>query len=113
MADHLEAYPRVLGLHVLTSTVVVDTSYDNDSGHWTILLRRGDGTVLTVNAQHLILATGVDTLAGSEPNVPDIPNASQFSGQTMHSTEFVNGKAWSGKKAIVVGAGCSGEALRC
>ena len=111
VADHLEAYPRTLGLHVLTSTVVVDTRYNDDSGNWTILLRRGDGSELTVNSQHLIFATGIESLAGSQPKIPDISNASQFKGKTMHSTKFVNGQAWSGKKTIVIGAGCSGETL--
>lgn len=111
VADHLEAYPKVLGLHVLTSTVVVDTRYDHDSGTWTLQVCREDKDVFTVQTRHLVLATGIDTLAGSEPKIPNIPGASQFEGEFMHSTEFVNGKASSGKKAIVIGAGCSGETL--
>ncbi|KAF8486518.1 hypothetical protein JB92DRAFT_3085585 [Gautieria morchelliformis] len=109
VADHLEAYPRVLGLHVLTSTVVLDTRYDSESGAWTVRVRQSDGEVLTFKPQHLVLATGVDNLAGSVPKIPNIPNANQFQGKTLHFTEFINGKVWAGKKAIVIGAGCSGH----
>ena len=111
VADHMEAYPRVLGLHVLTSTSIVDTQYDSDSGTWTLRICQGKGEVYTVQTQHLVLATGVDTLAGSGPKVPEMPRASVFMGTTMHSTEFKNGQGWTGKKAIVIGAGCSGERI--
>lgn len=109
VADHIEAYPRILGLHVLTSTVVVDTCYHDVSRTWLLRVRQGDRNILTITCQHLVIATGVDTLAGSRARIPEIPRAGEFRGKTMHSTEFTNGKGWSGKKAIVIGAGCSGE----
>ncbi|KAF8581239.1 putative dimethylaniline monooxygenase (N-oxide-forming), partial [Ramaria rubella] len=110
VADHMEAYPQVLGLCVLTSANVVRTTYhDGNKGIWTLLIRLGNGSIVTVQAKHIVVASGVDTLAGSEPRVPDIPKSSVFTGKTLHSTQFDNGKEWAGKKTVVIGAGCSGH----
>jgi cation diffusion facilitator CzcD-associated flavoprotein CzcO len=55
--------------------------------------------------RHIVMATGVSGI----PNRPDIPGLENFTGTIMHSSQYEDGEAWNGKKAIVIGTGNSGH----
>jgi putative flavoprotein involved in K+ transport len=51
------------------------------------------------------MATGVSGI----PNRPEIAGLKNFTGAIMHSSQYEDGEAWNGKKAIVIGTGNSGH----
>ncbi|KAJ7310851.1 tryptophan dimethylallyltransferase-domain-containing protein [Mycena albidolilacea] len=111
VADHLERYPQILRLDVLTSTETVHADYNEGKKTWTIRLQHKDGSQFTLSASHLVVATGVDILGGQKPKMPQPPVLSNFRGQAMHSTAVRDVRQWIGKRVVVFGAGCSGHDL--
>jgi cation diffusion facilitator CzcD-associated flavoprotein CzcO len=51
------------------------------------------------------MATG----ASGIPNLPDIPSLKNFAGTVLHASQYQDGEAWRGKRAIVIGTGTSGH----
>jgi putative flavoprotein involved in K+ transport len=52
-----------------------------------------------------VLATGVSGI----PNLHDIASLADFRGKVLHSSQYTDGEAWRGKRAIVIGTGNSGH----
>ena len=59
----------------------------------------------TMHPRHVVMATGVSGI----PNLPDIPTLRNFAGTVLHSSQYEDGEAWSGKRALVIGTGNSGH----
>jgi cation diffusion facilitator CzcD-associated flavoprotein CzcO len=70
-----------------------------------VVLRRPDGTERTMHPRHIVMATGVSGI----PNRPEIAGLENFAGAVLHSSQYEDGEAWNGKKAIVIGTGNSGH----
>jgi putative flavoprotein involved in K+ transport len=104
LADWLESYASIMELNVWTGTELVASERDGEAGRWTVTLRRTDGSERVVHPHHVVLATGV---SGTEPNVPVLHGAEQFTGTLCHSSGFGGGAAFAGRKAVVVGSGNS------
>ncbi|EJD54580.1 putative dimethylaniline monooxygenase (N-oxide-forming) [Auricularia subglabra TFB-10046 SS5] len=109
LADELESYPHKLDLEVWTSTAVTSATYDAVSRTWRVELATEEAKERTVFPRHIVVATGIGTLSTLTPRVPDVAGQAQFSGTTMHSSQYRNGQNWAGKTAVVVGAACSGQ----
>src|SRR5262249_17756315 len=58
-----------------------------------------------MHPRHVVLATGVSGI----PIIPDIPTLKRFAGTVLHSSQYQDGDAWRGKRAIVIGSGNSGH----
>ncbi len=43
------------------------------------------------------------------PSLPDIPSLRNFAGTVLHSSQYQDGEAWKGKRALVIGTGNSGH----
>src|SRR5439155_14354988 len=69
------------------------------------VLRRTDGSKRVLHPRHVVMATGVSGI----PNLPDIPSLKNFAGTVLHSSQYEDGAAWRGKKALVIGTGNSGH----
>ncbi len=94
-------------LNVWTKTEFLDAAYDVAAQEWTARLRRGDGTVRTVRATHLVLASGGTSAI---PNRPALTGLGSFTGTVLHSSEFSGGADYGcGRQALVVGTGTSGH----
>jgi cation diffusion facilitator CzcD-associated flavoprotein CzcO len=106
LAGWLEAYAEFMELNVWTSTRLVGADYDPGAKTWHARLRTADGSERTITVPHLVMATG--SVAGA-PVRPKLPGLADFAGEVMHSSEFVSGRAYAGKRAIVVGTGNSGH----
>lgn len=65
----------------------------SESGHW--------------DAKAVVSATGT----WSNPNIPTYPGAELFRGQQLHSADYVEPQAFSGKRVLVVGGGNSGAQI--
>lgn len=105
LANWFEAYVDAMELNFWTGTELEGGAYDMAKGHWTVTLRRADGSKRTMHARHVIMATGVSGI----PYVPDIPTLNNFKGTLLHSSRYEDGESWQGKHAIVIGTGNSGH----
>lgn len=73
VAEHLEEYPRILGLDVRTDTAVTRTDYDELNKTWSVWYKDRDGSEFSLRSNHLVVATGVDILGGLKPKIPQLP----------------------------------------
>jgi putative flavoprotein involved in K+ transport len=105
LAAWFEAYVESLELNCWTATEFAGGSYDETAGRWTVALRRPDGTTREMHPRHVVMATGVSGI----PILPDIPTLSRFAGTVLHSSQYQDGDAWRGKRAIIIGSGNSGH----
>ena len=105
LANWFEAYVESMELNYWTGTEFESGSYDEAAGRWSVVLRRADGSQRTMHPRHVVLATGVSGI----PNLPDIPSLKNFAGTVLHSSQYDDGEAWKGKKALVIGTGNSGH----
>jgi putative flavoprotein involved in K+ transport len=105
LANWFESYVDAMELNFWTDTALEHGDYDAAKGHWSVVLRRGDGTTRTMHPRHIVMATGVSGIA----NVPEIPALKNFTGKVLHSSQYQDGEHWEGKRAIVIGTGNSGH----
>lgn len=105
LAGWFEAYVESMELNYWTATEFEGGSYDDNARHWTVTVRRADGTQRTMRPRHIIMATGVSGI----PSRPDIPSLKTFAGTMLHSSQYTDGEDWKGKRAIVIGTGNSGH----
>jgi putative flavoprotein involved in K+ transport len=106
LGDWLESYASTLELNVWTGTEILDGSYDEAAGLWSVRVRRADGTERTLRPAHVVQATGVH----GKPSEVRFPGDETFKGTLIHSSQYNDAKGWpAGTKAIVVGAGNSGH----
>ncbi|MDD1529175.1 monooxygenase [Bradyrhizobium sp. WBOS7] len=105
LANWFEAYVDAMELNFWTGTEFEGGAYDEANGHWTVTLRRADGSKRTMHPRHVIMATGVSGIA----NIPEIPSLTNFKGTLLHSSRYEDGESWAGKRAIVIGTGNSGH----
>src|ERR1700726_4091620 len=105
LANWFEAYVDAMELNYWTGTEFESGAYDEVEGRWSVVLRRADGTTREMHPRHVVMATGVSGI----PNLPDIPGLKNFAGTVLHSSQYGDGEAWQGKKALVIGTGNSGH----
>jgi cation diffusion facilitator CzcD-associated flavoprotein CzcO len=105
LANWFEAYVESMELNFWTGTGFERGVYRDAEGRWSVVLRRADGTERTMHPRHIVMATGVSGI----PNRPEIGGLKNFTGAIMHSSQYEDGEAWNGKKAIVIGTGNSGH----
>jgi cation diffusion facilitator CzcD-associated flavoprotein CzcO len=105
LAGWFESYAENMELNCWTGTGFEGASYDAATGRWSVTLRRGDGTTREMHPRHIVMATG----ASGIPNLPDIPSLKNFAGTVLHASQYQDGEAWRGKRAIVIGTGTSGH----
>lgn len=106
LAAWLEAYAETMELNVWTSTEMLDASYDEEAGTWTVVVKRGDQPARTMTVPHVVMAVGGVT---GVPKVPNMPGIDSFAGDVIHSSRFGSGIPYAGRNAIVVGTGTSGH----
>jgi len=105
LASWFEAYVEAMELNYWTATEFAGGEYDEREGRWIVVLRRADGTKREMRPRHVVMATGASDI----PNLPDIPTLRDFTGKVLHSSEYDDGEAWKGKRALVIGTGNSGH----
>lgn len=105
LAGWFEAYVESLELNYWPGTELERGHYDERSRRWTVMLRGADGARREMHPRHVVMATGVSGI----PHVPEIPSLRAFGGQVLHSSQYGDGDAWTGKTAIVIGTGNSGH----
>jgi cation diffusion facilitator CzcD-associated flavoprotein CzcO len=105
IAGWFESYVDSMELNYWTATEFAGGMYDEKAQRWSVALRGADGTTREMRPRHIVMATG----ASGIPNRPDIPTLSNFAGTVLHASEYDEGDAWQGKRALVIGSGNSGH----
>jgi len=105
LANWFEAYVEALELNYWTATTLESGAYDAEAGAWEVSLRLADGGTRIMRPRHLVMATGVSAI----PIEPALPGLEDFAGTVLHSGAYTDGKAWKGKRALVIGTGNSGH----
>jgi len=105
IAGWFEAYVDSMELNYWTSTTFEGGSYDDVAGRWSVTLRNAGGAARKMRPRHIVMATG---LSGA-PSIPHIPTLAKFAGTVLHSSQYDEGDAWKGKRALVIGSGNSGH----
>ncbi|CAI6059715.1 unnamed protein product, partial [Clonostachys chloroleuca] len=108
LADWFEAYASIMELNVWTSTTIESAEYSEETKSWTVRIIRGDGPVIVLCPQHIILATG----HSGEPLVPKFNGQDTFRGIVYHTSQHQDAShepSVKGKKVVVVGSGNSGH----
>ncbi len=106
LAAWFEAYAESMELNVWSGTEFESGAYDEKAGRW--IDRAAPGrrhASATMHPRHVIMATGLSGM----PVVPDIPTLQNFRGTVLHSTQYEDGEAWKGKRALIIGTGNSGH----
>jgi cation diffusion facilitator CzcD-associated flavoprotein CzcO len=94
--SYLEHYAKIFNIRPVFNQQV--TSIHKENGLWKVLSAGGNYT-----ADHVIVASGYNR----KPYLPSWPDMEQFSGQILHSSEYKNGKPFTGKQVLVIGFGNS------
>ena len=105
LAAWFEAYVESMELNYWTGTELLGGRYDEAAQRWTVKLSLPDGGARTMHPRHIVMATGISGI----PSRPDIPTLQNFRGTILHSSQYEDGEAWKGKKALVIGSGNSGH----
>jgi cation diffusion facilitator CzcD-associated flavoprotein CzcO len=105
LANWFESYAEAMELNYWTGAEFTGGSYDEENERWSVSVRRADGSTRELHPRHVVLATGVSGI----PNIPDIAHLKDFSGCVLHSSQYEDGEAWEGKRALVIGTGNSGH----
>ncbi|MCO5604414.1 hypothetical protein L7F22_058579 [Adiantum nelumboides] len=116
--DYLDAYAHEGGVAPHFSENVLQAWFDDREGRWYVLtsgIGSGELHSRLYGAPCLVVASGEN----AEPILPAasgatdsanccLPDLHQFSGKTLHSSQYKNGQSFSGQRVLVVGCGNSG-----
>jgi putative flavoprotein involved in K+ transport len=105
LAGWFESYVEAMELNYWPGTEFEGGAYDVAAKRWSVVMRTADGKKRTMHPRHVVMATGVSGI----PNLPEIPALRGFRGSVLHSSEYQDGAAWKGKRALVIGTGNSGH----
>src|SRR5688572_9522262 len=105
LASWFEAYAESMELNYWTGTELLSGRYDQTAQRWTVKLRGPDGSERAMHPRHVVMATGLSGI----PARPDIPTLQNFRGAILHSSQYEDGEAWNGKRALIIGSGNSGH----
>jgi hypothetical protein len=86
MGDWLEMYVKVMGLTYWTGSEAFSAQFDDAEKRWTVNVLR-NGVESTLHPAHLVFATG----AYGPPKWLDLPGASDFQGEILHSSQYSDG----------------------
>ena len=75
--------------------------YDEAAANGLRTVRPADGTERVLRPRHIVFANGI---VGA-PKVPELPGLEDFKGEVLHTHGYMEGAAWKGKNALVLGAG--------
>ncbi|KAL5705485.1 indole-3-pyruvate monooxygenase [Ranunculus cassubicifolius] len=84
---------------------VESASYDVNTKKWRVTVKNTVSSATEVYiAEFLVVATGEN----SKGFIPAFPGLDDFSGESIHSSEYKSGSKYQGKDVLVVGSGNSG-----
>lgn len=100
-----ETYAQVMEINHWTNTEFTHGEWDENAKEWVATLKLADGGERVMRPRHIVFANGVS----SYPLPAQLPGLDDFKGDVLHSEGFDSGAPYSGKKALVIGTGSSGN----
>jgi putative flavoprotein involved in K+ transport len=100
MGDWLEMYARVMELNYWASSECLSARHAD--GEWILRVARA-GSERELRCRQLVFATG----AYGPPREPSLPGAGSFAGEQCHSSRYVSGASFAGRRAVVIGSNSS------
>jgi putative flavoprotein involved in K+ transport len=100
LLEYFRAYVERHGLEVRTGVQV--TRIEQDGTGWRVETAQGP-----IRAERVIVATGYN----GAPFIPEWPGREGFTGELIHSAEYVNAAPFRDRDVLVVGAGNSGAEI--
>ncbi|KZT03173.1 FAD/NAD-P-binding domain-containing protein [Laetiporus sulphureus 93-53] len=103
LANWLAQYAVSQDLVVWTSSSIMAhprPTYESVSKTWTVVIDR-DGAPVEIHPIHIVIAVG--TLGA--PRIPAVLGIEYFGGTIMNGDQYKGGQPFTGKRALVVGAG--------
>ena len=88
LANWLEAYAESMELNVWTESELQQSSYLEDEKQWSTTVRLPDGNTKQLKPKHIVMATSISGI----PNLPDIPELSQYNGEVIHASAYRDGE---------------------
>ena len=101
-AGYLRDYARRMELDVRTGQEVERIRRSDAPGGWLVTTKTGEW-----QADALVIATG----QYHTPRLPAWPGAETFRGKLLHAADYRTGRAFAGKRALVVGIGNTGAEI--
>lgn len=95
--EHIERHANEDGIDLRLGCTA--QRLDRTDGQWRLTTSTG-----AVESAQVVVATGFD----HEPLIPDWPGRAEWPGYLVHSSQYRNPLPYTGKRILVVGAGCSG-----
>lgn len=89
--------------HIRFGAQVRQAWFDEEACRWEVAFTTSKGGLETVSARDLVLAVG----SLHAPVVPDIPGLGSFTGEIMHTSQWVPGTVAHDKRVAVIGTGAS------
>ncbi len=102
MGEWLEMYAKIMELNYWGSSECTKATYDASAKEWALKVNR-DGTEIILKPKQLVFATG----SYGPPREVEVPGQGIFKGEQYHSSKYVSGANYRGKKCIVLGANSS------
>src|SRR5690606_13692070 len=97
-------YVALMGRVCCDRSECYSASFVEQEKRWPVELWRECRRV-TLRPAQLVFATG----AYGPPRVIEFPGQGDFQGEVLHSSQYQDGAAYAGKKAVVIGAASSGH----
>ncbi|HSX21559.1 MAG TPA: NAD(P)/FAD-dependent oxidoreductase [Gaiellaceae bacterium] len=101
LLEYFHEYVAAHGLDVRTNTRVERLEPDGDGGWW-LETARGQ-----IQAKTVIVATGYN----GQPFIPDWPGRESFTGELIHSAQYMNPAPFRDRDVLTVGVGNSGAEI--
>ena len=105
LGDWFEIYARAMEINCWTCTEFTKGEWDDKAKCWLATLKLADGKERVMRPRHIVFANGASAI----PHVPKLPGLETFKGDVLHSEGFNKGEPWTGKSALVIGTGTSGN----
>ncbi|MGO3125235.1 MAG: FAD-dependent oxidoreductase [Advenella sp.] len=105
LGNWLETYAWAMECNVWTDTEFKGASYEEAAGHWSARVQRRGHPERLLHPRHIVFANGIV----GKPKPARAPGLEDFAGQILHTHDYRDGSAWTGKSALVLGVGTSGH----
>ncbi|KAI4850494.1 flavin-containing monooxygenase [Aureobasidium sp. EXF-8845] len=101
LAEGMQKYVDVHNIQVWLSSSMDQARWDEETKSWNVVVSK-QGQSKHVKVKHLVMAIGGGLDVPRRP--AEYPHRDEYQGTVLHSVEWKNADAFTGKKGIIIGA---------